>query len=203
MSQILPDWQTNLIAQAEVLAVHFAIAQALTERLHPANLIPATIAYLQQQFPAAKAGPLPLIDHLDRVQTWLHEPADLATVLATWLPTYQSATSAAAIALAFYCFLSTAEDPQLSLRRAARSPRSARLICALAGALSGAYNSPIGLPLPWRWLSAPPALEPTGNEFDPQFSQLAHRLLAVWAGVYDPGQFAVAAIAAPGVIRPR
>lgn len=201
LSQTLPDWTIDGNAQAEVLTVHFAIAQALKERLHPASLIPKAIAYLQKQFSAVGDDPLEMIGQLERVQTWLHQQADLATVLANWLPAHQPVTGAAAIALSLYCFLSTPEDVQLSLLRAARSPRAPQLVCGLTGALSGAHNSTIGIPLWWRWLKS--ELELPGNNAGSQFGQLAHRLLAAWAGAYDPTQFAVAAIAAPGVIRPR
>ncbi len=104
-----------------------------------------------------------------------------------------------AIALAFYCFLSTPCDLRLALLRAARCGEAAPVIAALTGALGGAYQGLGGLPLAWVatdshvWGIPETALH-----------ALAAHLFAAWSGVYAPAErMAVAAIAAPGVIRPR
>ena len=103
------------------------------------------------------------------------------------------------IALAFYCFLSTPENFRLAVSRATRTSYQPHLTTALTGALAGAYNSIIGIPVSWR-LTANRISQGT------QRLSLAKRLIEVWAGVYDVSvltQDQPLAVAAPRVIQPR
>lgn len=190
-------WQQNSDASEGVLAIAFAIALALTEKLDSTTLIPRTLSYLGK-------AQTPLVQQLEQVQTLLEQGAGLDTTL-TQLRRERSRRSDllelsyTSIALAFYCFLHTPEDFRLSVTRATRTGYQPQITAALTGALSGVYNSIIGIPVGWRLATNRIS---TGD----QRLQLADRLLAVWSGVYDVSateQLQQAAVAAPRVIQPR
>jgi ADP-ribosylglycohydrolase len=216
-----PEWETA------ILAVGYAIARTLKNKLDPATAIEQTIAYLKTDNA--------LTELLLQVQILLQRGADLETATTHLC---KSATEVREregekklqtesivnpgnlipIALAFYCFLNTPEDLRLSVLRAARCGIAGQLTCALTGALSGAYNGAAAIPVEWRQVSLPtlepgplvsgrePSLWGTGS--DAKIVELANNLFAVWAGVYRPDagldSAALArAVAAPYVIRPR
>ncbi len=210
-----------------VLAIGFAIARSLKQRLDPTTAIEQTISYVKTDNA--------LTELLLQVQILLEQGADLETA-TTHL--YKSATALRAkqdeddkksqtksivnpenfipIALAFYCFLSTPEDLRLSVVRAARCGIAGQTTCALTGALSGAYNGATAIPVEWRQLSLAVELPPlaegpepsvwgTGSEL--KIMELANNLFAVWAGVYNPSfgtdsSVLARSVAAPYVIRP-
>lgn len=189
----LPDSQ----ASEGVLAVAYAIALALTEKLDFASLIPRILTYLGTQ-------ETPLVQKLEQVQTLLEQGAGLDTTLTQLRRDDQlrgdpSTRSYTSIALAFYCFLSTPEDFRICITRAARSGYQAQTTAALTGALSGVYNSITGMPVSWRlWINR--------TSIGIQRLQLADHLLAVWSGVYDVStvdQYQLATVAAPRVIQAR
>lgn len=172
-----------------VLAVGYAIAQALTEKLHPISLIPQILTYLDD-------AQTPFTQQLSIVQTQLAQGASLEKVVNQLC--HDGSHSTTPIALALYCFLSTPQDFRLSLLRALRTNYHPQTTAALTGALSGAYNSLLGIPLGWRiaW----------NCNHKLEVIQLAERLLAVWSGVYDLStnyDCDQVAIAAPRVIQPR
>ncbi len=172
-----------------VLAVGDAIAQALTEKLHPISLIPQILTYLDD-------AQTPFTQQLSIVQTELTQGAGLEKVVNQLCRNGSHSTTP--IALAFYCFLSTPQDFRLSVLRALRTNYHPQTTAALTGALSGAYNSLVGIPLGWRIVCD------RNNKLE--VIQLAERLLAVWSGVYDTSttyDSDQVAIAAPRVIQPR
>ncbi len=190
-------WQHQSEAAEGVLAIAYAISLALTEQLDCATLIPRIQLYLG-------TSQSPLLRQLEQVQMLLEKRAGLETTLTQLRrdaqmrgePLGRAHTS---MALAFYCFLSTPEDFRLGVSRAARTCYQPQITTALTGALAGAYNSIIGIPVNWRM---------TANRISSgiQRLQLADRLLEVWAGVYDMSalvQGQPLAVAAPRVIQPR
>lgn len=215
--------------QTGVLAVGYAIARALKEKLDPATAIPQTITYL--------ATDNVLTELLSQVQILLETGADLETatnhlcksaIALEEIHTQgekKSLTNSIvkrgnliSIAMAFYCFLSTPEDLRLSVFRAARCGIAAPLTCSLTGALSGSYNGAAAIPVEWRSRhsaavassSAAEGPEPSVclTATDAKIKQLANHLFAVWSGVYSPdaeGQLPIlgAVVAAPYVIRAR
>jgi ADP-ribosylglycohydrolase len=224
-------WPTENKAESQtaVLAIGYAIARSLKQRLDPATAIEQTIAYLKTDNA--------LTELLLQVQILLEQGADLETAAthlcksATALRQKQgegdkkSQTNSIVnpgnfipIALAFYCFLNTPEDLRLSVVRAARCGIAGQLTCALTGALSGAYNGAAAIPVEWRQVFSgvesrqlaegqEPSLWGTGSDAK-KIVELASNLFAVWAGVYKPSggldSAALArAVAAPYVIRPR
>jgi hypothetical protein len=171
-----------------LLALGYAIAASLTERLNRQSLIGETIAYLQQT-------PSPLIPQLATVETLLAQGASLERVQAQLAQT--EGTGSRPFALGFYCFLSTLEDFRLSISRARRTGSQSPVTTVITGILSGAYNSIPGIP--WTGQQGPLQTE--------QIFHLGDRLLATWSGVYDAHHqpeeaIHFRAVAAPNVIRP-
>lgn len=176
-----------------VLAVGYAIALALTEKLNH-TLIDQILNFLGN--PQTLLG-----QQLQQVQDLIDKAAPLTIAVSQLQKEAQlqgaKACPDTAIALAFYCFLSTPEDFRLSLSRASRISHQPQLISALTGAIAGAYNSNIGIPVGWR-------LGANQLNITTQRLQLAERMFAVWSGVYGAWvvePFPWAAIAAPKVIR--
>ncbi|HAA33420.1 MAG TPA: ADP-ribosylglycohydrolase family protein [Cyanobacteria bacterium UBA8553] len=190
-------WQQDSEAFEGVLAVAYAIALALTEKLDVATLIPQTLAYLG-------TSQTPLVQQLEQVQTILQQGGALDTTLTQLRRDAQrrgnpSGCPNTSIALAFYCFLNTPEDFRLCVTRAALTRYQPQITTALTGALCGVYNSLTGIPVGWR-------LAATQTLAGVQRLQLADDLLAVWSGVYEvpaTDQFPRLAVAAPHVIQPR
>lgn len=183
------------------LAIGYAIAQSLQERLNPdaKQLIAQTIAFIGVQSQLAQ--------QLVQVQTMLEQGAGLERVVAELRGNTHSCTS---IALAFYCYLSTAEDFRLSVQRAAQLGEQTTICSAITGALSGAYNSLAGIPATWRlpFFDYHQPLATWGVTTAAEMLQLADSLAVVWSGVYDQTEhqtepMPIAAIAAPAVIRSR
>lgn len=207
-------WQAPTALRYGTLALAYAIAQALGERLDPATLIAQTAAYLRQlscQQDRDDPELLTLLVLLEQVQVHLAQGSGLETTLAQLLKLPAPAKSlSVAIALAFYCFLSTPEDYRLAVTRAVRAAHQPQLTALVAAVLSGAHNSSAGVPPGWRvslsqWLSAPvPSQQPTAETIVP----LADQLMAAWSGIYEPTDSRLdpdqgPAVAAPGILRPR
>lgn len=191
-------WHCPPDAEAGLLAVGYAIAQVLQNRLWLQTVLPQTIAHLKQSTNST-APLLDLIDKLEQAQTLVQQRYGLYTAIEQ-LQARTCCTGNEAIALAFYCFLSTPHDLRLALLRAARCGEAAPVVAALTGALSGAYHSINGLPLVWQL-----AASPLWGITDSTLHQLATHLFAAWSGVYAPAlqMMPNVAIAAPGIIRPR
>lgn len=189
-------WQDNSDTTEGVLAVAYAIALALTEKLSVDTLIPRTLAYLG-------TSQTPLVKQLEQIQRLLEQGAGLDKTLCQLRRDAQSRGEPlsgyhTSIALAFYCFLSTPEDFRLCISRAACTYQP-QTTATLTGALAGVYNSLIGIPVGWR-LAA--------NRLSSGLHrlQLADHLLEVWSGVYDlsaSAKMKCLAVAAPRVIQPR
>lgn len=184
---IVKIWSPEPIIRESVLALGYAIAQALTEKLVPHKLIPQIVEFLGEQN-------TDLGDKLTQVQNLLEQKAGLETTTIQLAPNSSAAT--AAIALAFYCFLSTPEDISLSINRSKRSPF---VSSAIVGALSGAYNGFCSIPGSWQ-------IDLLNLQTSPQIEmlQLSDSLVAAWSGVYDSTtRLLSTAVAAPRVIRSR
>jgi hypothetical protein len=196
---------TSWELQSGALAVAYAIAQSLREKLDPASLIAQTIAYLPQPSEI-------LVKQLEQVQRLLKQRAGLDAALSQLLKLQPvgSLPVNIFIALAFYCFLSTLEDYRLTVTRAAFIGHKSSLVAVLAGTLSGAYNSTTGIPLEYRLTLLQEVSQASRrSKTKADILQLADQLLAIWSGAYQPTNTSVEtelnsepAVAAPGVIRP-
>ena len=108
-----------------------------------------------------------------------------------------------AIALSWYCFVSTPYNSNLSIQRAARvEPNLSWLTTALTGTLSGAYNGMASISISWR----------IDSELSIQSSReyrLFIKLFKSWLGIYAPDKnielcdLGVNAIAQAQLIQPR
>lgn len=179
------DWYQ--VESEAILVAGYAIAFAITETVNPQNLIPKILASLGTTQSA-------IGQQLQQVQSLIEAsvPVEIA-VNQLYLSSKQPANS---IALALYCFLSTPEDFQISISRTRHISNKFPLVAPLTGAISGAYNSNVGIPVSWR-------LAANKINLNSDKQQLAERLFAVWSGAYDISvieSFDWAAIAAPRVI---
>ncbi len=176
--------------RADLLGVGFAIARMLSAQFNPAQIVPQLIDDLEGIENCSA------IDRLLAIQSLL---ADGATLEAAQLHLggLRHSRVGTAIALAWYCFLTTPEDVSLTVRRARQTGDRAPLSGLIAGGLSGAYNGCIGIPLGWR-----SALPPETSD---RLLSLATQLWAAWSGVCDfdrAGQLdEIPAVAAPRAIR--
>lgn len=165
-------WEYDPVVRDGMLAVGYAIAQSLTEKLASTTLIHQTISFLGEtttKLPQKLLQVNQLLESgagLERAQSELSREEKLSY----------------AVAMAFYCFLSTIEDFRLSVLRAHQN--STPTAGAITGALSGAYNSKVGIPITWQVLLE----QPTAAKWKLTSShmlQLTDALVAVWSGVYD------------------
>ena len=185
--------QDDALIRDGALAVGYAIALSLNEKINPATLIPQVITFLGE--------PHQITQQLLQVQTLLNQQAGLERAIAVSKDT--------PIALAFYCFLSSLEDFRLSTLRAAQTDYQPQITTAIAGALSGAYNSISGIPINWRMALSRFEKQLAGWEtIEVDMLQVSDSLVSVWSGVYDQvthptDSNSVAAIASPRVIKPR
>lgn len=199
LRQTVQLWQAPPGTEAGLLAVGYAIAQGLNERVERLTLLPRTIDYLKQSTVKPPDTLLDLTGALEQTQILMEQDAGLQAAIDR-LRTHTAYPCNEVLALAFYCFLSNLSDMRLSLLRAARCGEAA-VVCALTGALSGSYHGINGLPLEWRLDNPLPLL---GGLSNLELSQLASHLFTVWSGAYKPAAFQPSiAIAASGLLRPR
>ncbi|WP_088243741.1 hypothetical protein [Calothrix rhizosoleniae] len=204
--KLLQVWQVEAIWQDITLAFAYAIAQSITEKLHPSTLNLQIISFIGETSTI-------LPQKLLKLNSLLEQRAGLARV-KTELGEVEAASSM--IATTFYCCLSTLEDFTLAIRRS-RQTSSLSAIPTLVAALSAAYNSTLGIPVSWQGqLSSPQLPQWQLNEFG-QMLKLADVLLAHWSGLYelhsdltnvaqgglaiDKNLINLQAIAAPDIIR--
>ncbi|WP_421655248.1 ADP-ribosylglycohydrolase family protein [Leptothermofonsia sp. ETS-13] len=202
LEEVASQFKAKPGAWQEAWAFTGAIAAALKEQLSPRHLIPQIVTQLQSDEFSREDTLHDFISKLEQTQTLLQEGRDLGAARVSLLSSQQVGSSSEMICLALYCSLSTPEDFRLALIRAARSGNAPQ-VCGLTGALMGAYNSWVGIPLVWRMADAHYSSQQVGGVSGAKIEQLATRLLAVWSGVYNSVDFPeqVPAIAAPGVIR--
>ncbi|WP_017318700.1 ADP-ribosylglycohydrolase family protein [Mastigocladopsis repens] len=168
------DCHHDPIVRDGILAVGYAIAKSLTETLTPATLISQTISFVGET-PTSLPEKLLQINHL------LESSAGLERAQAE---VSKEEKLSYGIALAFYCFLSTIEDFRLSVLRAIQINNCSKTVGAITGALSGVYNSAVGIPVTWQvmLLQAKSEQGMTGSS---RMIKLAEALVAVWSGVCD------------------
>lgn len=168
-------WHDDPVVRDGTLAVSYALAQSLTEKLNPATLISQTISFLGETTTSLPQNLLKvnvLLEHgasLERVQAELSREEKLSN----------------AVAMAFYCFLGTLEDYRLSVLRATRNGLYPKATSAITGALSGSYNSTIGIPVNWLCLQKQANSAASGLTSFFEMVKLADALMCVWSGVYD------------------
>lgn len=184
------------------LIIGYAIAKSLNEKIDPLNLISEIVNFLDKT-----SSSLP--QQLIKVNDLLKKGVGLETAKKEL---NSPETLINNIGLAFYCFLSTLEDFSLTVFRATKNHDFTHeyITGAMAGALSGAYNSIVGIPVNWQISPSLTNSSPWGLDNFSQMLELADRMMAVWSGVYDFsddfGEFTkkgYTIFAAPKIIRRR
>jgi hypothetical protein len=173
------------------LAFGYAIAKSLTGTLNPTILIPQirdflgdtssnTPQYLLKVHHLLSQGA-----SLQQVKTELGK-LELSKVRLHKQNTSNQNISSKLIAEIFYCFLATVEDFRLSILLSHKqSNPSLRAISPITGALSGAYNSTVGIPIAWQTRYSQQKSAELHSNTCLQMLKLADELLAVWSGVYN------------------
>ena len=106
--------------------------------------------------------------------------------------------SSNALALSLYCFGVAPEDFELSLNLAISNKYQTKKVAALTGALSGAYNGFMGIPLKSRAILR-------HNPIYPSTTNVIAKLFNVWSGTYTEMQHnsLLTLVAAPGNLQTR
>jgi hypothetical protein len=181
---VLDIWEYDPVARDGTLAVGYAIAQILTEKLHPSTLIPEIISFIGET-------PTSTPQQLLKVNEFLDQGAGLDRVQAEL---GKGQKHSGTIALAFYCFLSTLEDYRLAVLRATQigdvwrtetGHLHSQNTSIITAALSGAYNSTTGIPVNWQVWNRQSDSASWGMTNFSQMLELADALVAVWSGVYN------------------
>ena len=177
------DWETC----SSAIVIGYIISRSITETFTPRTILAELAAEMTNLHPS-------LLQQLSIIEWALNRPTSIQQLKQQL--TLDIHNSILATAIAIYCFFSTPEDFNLSIRRAYHSDADNRLTCALVGILAGAYNSLTGIPLNGdiatqgraRWMEA------------------AENLLNLWAGfsgTNKSGGALVLSIASPRVIQGR
>lgn len=169
-------WGDDPLVRDGTLAVGYAIAQSLRERLSKTHLISQTISFIGES-----STNLP--EQLLKVNSLLESQAGVERVQAELIKEEKFSN---AIAIAFYCFLDTLEDFRLSVLRSTQiQQNNSHGINTITGALSGAYNSTIGIPVNWQMLVAQANSPDTELINFSRLLKLTDSLVCVWSGIYD------------------
>ncbi|MDM9581490.1 MULTISPECIES: ADP-ribosylglycohydrolase family protein [unclassified Nostoc] len=182
--RVLKIWEDDPVVRDGTLAVGYAIALALNEKLDPLTLIPQTISFIGET-------PTSIPKKLLRVQNLLKQGVGLSTVQAEFAKEEKLSNT---IAMAFYCFLSTLEDFRLTVLQATHNDNpqvqdatllSSQATGAITGALSGAYNGTGGIPVNWQVLLLRSNSPVWGLTSFSQMLELTDAFVGVWSGVYN------------------
>ncbi|MBN3892155.1 MAG: ADP-ribosylglycohydrolase family protein [Nostoc sp. JL31] len=182
--RVLKIWEDDPVVRDGTLAVGYAIALALNEKLDPLTLIPQTISFIGET-------PTSIPKKLLRIQNLLEQGAGLSTAQAEFAKEEKLSNI---IAMAFYCFLSTLEDFRLTVLQATHNDNSqvqdatflsSQATGAITGALSGAYNGTGGIPVNWQVLLLQSNSPVWGLTSFSQMLELTDAFVGVWSGVYN------------------
>ncbi|MGF1675454.1 MAG: ADP-ribosylglycohydrolase family protein [Rivularia sp. (in: cyanobacteria)] len=164
-----------------VLAVSYLIAQSLNEKINCNTLVSEIISFIGET-----TTELP--QKLQQVNNLLIENAGLVE-LQNCLSKENNINNNLInhIVTAFYCFASNQEDFRLTcLRTITTDKENSQIPSAIAGAISGAYNSMAGIPITWHLGLDRTKLVLSGEltSFS-QMVKLADALVTVWSGAYQ------------------
>ncbi len=162
--------------EADIMVICWAIAHVITKKRSAKTTINDLIKSIEN---AGITDDL-IGKNLTKINGLLAECPSLATVGDRLNKNNHS--ESAAIYLALYCFLSTPEQFQISIQRAAQTHPEPNLTKLLTAALSGAYNSHAGITMT-RQLMESNHLSP--NRYNIQLITVADRLYATWLGLYS------------------
>ena len=168
-------WGDDLIVRDSTLAVSFAVTLAFTEQLTPTMLIPQLVSFIGET-----TTDLP--QKLLKVNELLEQRVSLQQAKSEFSK-YEIASNV--VAMGFYSFLATLEDFRLSILLGHQNGIHTQMVSAIAGALSGAYNSTAGIPIPWQIEYSYSKSSITGQNTFREMVRLADGLFATWSGLYN------------------
>jgi hypothetical protein len=221
LRQAIALWKSDVTMDSDLADFLFifaySIALALREQLEPINLIPHVLTHLKSDPDTTLVG-----QRLIQVQHLLNKRVSLAALesfiketllqhpdMGSSHPSSDSLIVINSIAIALYGFISTSEDFRLTVMRSKRLDYCPQIVCALAGALSGAYGGVAGIPISWRRALQLNKSEPSLTNAwtvpsESTLFEMTDQLLATWLGIYNPKLKSDAPLvaAAPRVIRP-
>lgn len=158
-----------------ILTVCYLVAQSLNEKINPNTLASEITCFIGET-----TTDLPI--KLQQVNN--HQAENVGySELQNYLDKENSISNI--IASAFYCFVNTKEDFRLTCLQAIKNQRNSRVCGAIAGAISGAYNSIAGIPITWHLELDEAKLAQWGLTNFSQMVKLADALMAVWSGAYE------------------
>lgn len=177
LKKVISLWpEINSIKYDRMMEVGWAIAHLLNKKFESNTKIYQILKGLKE----FEDNPPSCGQYLLKINSLVAESASLETAMVE-LKTSNDPDSTA-IALGFYCFLSTAENFQISIQRAAWTQPQPHLTTLLTGALSGAYNSCAGIPMIGQFAKSEMTTRQT-RIIEP--ITVADRLFATWLGLYD------------------
>lgn len=179
LKQVISLWPEIESRESDLMALGWAISRVIKQKTEAST----TIRHIFERLETWKKNDLndtPVVgQNLEKINRLLGEYASLETAMVQL--TMNNAPDSAAIALALYCFLSTAENFHISVQRAARTQQQPHLTALLTGAFSGAYNGWAAIPITWYLSESTTAI---GQSKIIQLLTVADRLFASWLGIY-------------------
>ncbi|MBF2067484.1 MAG: ADP-ribosylglycohydrolase family protein [Calothrix sp. C42_A2020_038] len=172
-------YNDDLIIRDSTLAICYTVAQSLNEKLNPTSVIPEITTFIGET-------PTNVPQQLQIVEDLLHSDASLEQV---YTELYKVNTPSNIVATAFYTFLKSIEDFRLSVLLSFKGASNYDnhdyyLNSVITGALSGAYNSAVSIPVGWQIEYLHSGKETTENNLL-RVLLLTDELLAVWSGLYE------------------
>ncbi|MGI0497720.1 hypothetical protein ACOKW7_02045 [Limnospira platensis CENA597] len=168
LAEIWPDSDRSLEREATMLVMGEIIAQIMATARDNRPIIPTILENLSTNNTTVE-------QQLSQVQIALAESMTLIETQA-----HLSSFPHSSLALGLYCFMSTPEQPILTLKRSCQLNSTSALTTIISGIFSGAYNTVLGIPVAWRMnlITANPTAEIS-------ILNLGETLFKIWSGV-DP-----------------
>ncbi|MEM6754808.1 MAG: ADP-ribosylglycohydrolase family protein [Cyanobacteria bacterium P01_C01_bin.38] len=164
----------NPLFRDAVLTVCYLVAQSLNEKINPNTLVSEITSFVGETttgLPTKLQQVNNLIaDNLgySELQNCLDKENNISNIISS----------------AFYSFVNTKEDFRLTCLQAIKNQRNSKVCGAIAGAISGSYNSMAGIPITWHLGLDEAKLAQWGLTSFSQMVKLADALVAVWSGAY-------------------
>jgi hypothetical protein len=174
--------RTSVGLGVDALIVGYAIAKILQEKLEPATFFEQVRQWLSTWEPEKS-----LPASLEIVEQGLQNQEPVAKVTQT-LDKSNRPQGEVAVLGALFCFLSTPDFADISIKRAIRYSQQAALVGSITGAFSGAYNGIAKLPVGWEIAGQElPLAERWRVDSMKQLRGWSLRLLAAWCGAFADG----------------
>ncbi|BDA70925.1 hypothetical protein CAL7716_050910 [Calothrix sp. PCC 7716] len=171
----------NLIVRDSVLAIGYTIAQSLNEKLSQSSIFSEIIRFIGET-PTNTPQQLVTVNSLLKQQVSLEQ---------AFTELHKVNTLSNVVAIAFYTFFKSLEDFCLSVslnlngKILSFNNHDYYLSSVMTGALSGAYNSALGIPISWQIKNLRHLSAKTGVPEFLQMLKLVDELLAIWSGVCE------------------